>query len=46
MQQVVLDYMVAVADFALPDPRSEDDIKEWTGMDFASSTRAAETRTR
>ena len=23
-----------------------DDIKEWTGMDFASSTRAAENRTR
>ena len=24
----------------------EDNIKEWTGMDFASSTRAAENRTR
>ena len=24
----------------------EDNIKEWTGMDFASSTRAAEDRTR
>ncbi|MCG7869865.1 MAG: hypothetical protein JAY74_26275 [Candidatus Thiodiazotropha taylori] len=26
--------------------RWEDNIKEWTGMDFASSTRAAENRTR
>ena len=26
--------------------RLEDNIKEWTGMDFASSTRAAEDRTR
>ena len=26
--------------------RREDNIKEWTGMDFASSTRAAENRTR
>ena len=26
--------------------RWEDKIKEWTGMDFASSTRAAENRTR
>ena len=26
--------------------RWEDDIKEWTGMDFASSARAAENRTR
>ena len=26
--------------------RLEDNIKEWTGMDFASSTRAAENRTR
>ena len=26
--------------------RWEDNIKEWTGMDFASSTRAAEDRTR
>ena len=26
--------------------RSEDNIKEWTGMDFASSTRAAENKTR
>ena len=26
--------------------RWEDNIKEWTGMDFASSTRAAEKRTR
>ena len=26
--------------------RWEDNIKEWTGMDFASSTRAAESRTR
>ena len=26
--------------------RWEDNIKEWTGMDFASSTRTAETRTR
>ena len=26
--------------------RLEDNIKEWTGMDFASSTRAAESRTR
>ena len=26
--------------------RWEDKIKEWTGMDFASSTRAAEIRTR
>ena len=25
--------------------RWEDNIKEWTGMDFASSTRAAENRT-
>ena len=25
--------------------RREDNIKEWTGMDFASSTRAAENRT-
>ena len=25
--------------------RGEDNIKEWTGMDFASSTRAAENRT-
>ena len=24
----------------------EDNIKEWTGMDFANSTRAAENRTR
>ena len=26
--------------------RWEDNIKEWTGMDFASSTRAAENRSR
>ena len=26
--------------------RWEDDIKEWTGMDFASSTRTAENRSR
>ena len=26
--------------------RLEDNIKEWTGMEFASSTRAAENRTR
>ena len=26
--------------------RWEDNIKEWTGMDFASSTRAAENRTK
>ena len=26
--------------------RLEDNIKEWTGMNFASSTRAAENRTR
>ena len=26
--------------------RWEDNIKEWAGMDFASSTRAAEDRTR
>ena len=26
--------------------RWEDNIKEWTGMDFANSTRAAENRTR
>ena len=26
--------------------RSEDNIKEWTGMDFASSAKAAENRTR
>ena len=26
--------------------RLEDNIKEWTGMDFASSTRTAEDRTR
>ena len=26
--------------------RWEDNIKEWTGMDFASSTKAAEKRTR
>ena len=26
--------------------RWEDNMKEWTGMDFASSTRAAEDRTR
>ena len=26
--------------------RREDNIKEWTGMDFASSSRAAENRTR
>ena len=26
--------------------RCEDNIKEWTGMDFASSTRADENRTR
>ena len=26
--------------------RLEDNIKEWTGRDFASSTRAAEDRTR
>ena len=26
--------------------RWEDNIKEWTGMDFASSTRTAENRTR
>ena len=26
--------------------RWEDNIKEWTGMDFASSTRAVENRTR
>ena len=26
--------------------RREDIVKEWTGMDFASSTRAAENRTR
>ena len=26
--------------------RWEDNIKEWTGMDFASSTKAAEDRTR
>ena len=26
--------------------RWEDNIKEWTGMDFASSTRAAEDRTK
>ena len=26
--------------------RLEDNIKEWTGMDFASSTRAAKDRTR
>ena len=26
--------------------RWEDNIKEWTGMDFVSSTRAAENRTR
>ena len=26
--------------------RWEDNIKEWTGMDFARSTRAAEDRTR
>ena len=26
--------------------RWEDNIKEWTGMDFASSTRAAENKTR
>ena len=26
--------------------RWEDNIKEWTGMDFTSSTRAAEDRTR
>ena len=26
--------------------RWEDNIKEWTGMDFASSTKAAENRTR
>ena len=26
--------------------RLEDNIKEWTGMDFASSTRTAENRTR
>ena len=26
--------------------RSEDNIKEWTGMDFASSTRASENRSR
>ena len=26
--------------------RGKDNIKEWTGMDFASSTRAAEDRTR
>ena len=26
--------------------RWEDNIKEWTGMDFSSSTRAAEDRTR
>ena len=26
--------------------RSEDNIKEWTGMDFVSSTRAAENKTR
>ena len=26
--------------------RWEDNIKEWTGMDFASSSRAAENRTR
>ena len=26
--------------------RWEDNIKEWTGMDFASSTRVAENRTR
>ena len=26
--------------------RWEDDIKEWSGMDFASLTRAAEDRTR
>ena len=26
--------------------RLEDNIKEWTGMDFASSTRAAENRSR
>ena len=26
--------------------RWEDNMKEWTGMDFASSTRAAENRTR
>ena len=28
------------------DKRWEDNIKEWTGMDFASSTRAAENRSR
>ena len=26
--------------------KCEDNIKNWTGMDFASSTRAAENRTR
>ena len=26
--------------------RGKDNFKEWTGMDFASSTRAAEDRTR
>ena len=26
--------------------RSEDNIKEWTGIDFSSSTREAENRTR
>ena len=26
--------------------RREDNIKEWTGIDFASSTRAAENKTR
>ena len=28
------------------DAEVEDNIKEWTGMDFASSTRAAESRSR
>ena len=29
----------------IPKKRWENNIKEWTGMDFASSTRAAEDRT-
>ena len=41
-----VDFASSAKAAVLQKKRWEDNIKEWTGMDFASSTRAAEDRTR